>query len=136
MFKYGSTLILETVRPKVFIKRPQLEAIMPFPTPEITPEHQAYQSDEIFEGRGTSRTGEGKKNTPPETRMYFILSRYRTGQRSASNVPPWLTIARGGREKKKKKEGPEEFRERKKVVLPDVVGGGWGILAPLEGPKF
>ena len=64
--------------------------------------------------------------------MYFILSRYRTGQRSASNVPPWLTIARGGREKKKKKkEGPEgEFRERKKVVLPDAVGGGWQYLGP------
>lgn len=111
-------MILETVRPKVFIKRPQLEAIMPFPTPEITPEHhQAYQSDGVHRGGRGSRGQEkrGKENAPPETRMYFILSKDRTGQRSASNVPPWLTIARGGREKKE-----EEKRGTRRRVSPVV----------------
>ena len=56
-------MILETVRPKVFIKRPQLEAIMPFPTPEITPEPQAYQSDEFFEDRGRRGQERGRKHT-------------------------------------------------------------------------
>lgn len=65
-------MILETVRPKVFIKRPQLEAIMPFPTPEITPEHQAYQSDEIFEGRGTSRRGKEKHTSGNKNVLHFV----------------------------------------------------------------
>lgn len=34
---YGSILMLLTVRPVVFRRRPLLEAIMPLPTPEMTP---------------------------------------------------------------------------------------------------
>lgn len=70
IFKYGSTLMLDTVRPNVFNKRPQLEAIMPFPTPEITPATTS-QTQNIKRNRKTRKK---KKGSPPETRMYFMVS--------------------------------------------------------------
>jgi len=36
-FMYGSILIDVTLSPAVFKRRPVLEAMMPFPTPEMTP---------------------------------------------------------------------------------------------------
>jgi len=54
-------LILDTVRPKVFNKRPQLEAIMPFPTPEITPEQRSVLVLDTDNSQCKARKKEEKK---------------------------------------------------------------------------
>lgn len=100
MLRYGSTLILDTVRPNVFKRRPQLEAIMPFPTPEITPA-RTYQHSSLQHKKKKRKQKKGK-NSPPETRIYFISTDF------ISNTGP-ISLAgncqgrRGGRKKKKKR---------------------------------
>ena len=56
--RYGSILILETAKPAVFSSKPQLEAIMPFPTPEMTPEEKR-----LLTGRGQEIRRRDKKPT-------------------------------------------------------------------------
>jgi len=95
-------LILDTVRPKVFNKRPQLEAIMPFPTPEITPEQRSVLvlAHTILNAKGR-KAKKKKKNSPPETRIYFILTEY--SQTSPNSL---AGNCQGRRGEGRKKEGP------------------------------
>lgn len=61
--------MLETARPAVFKSKPQLLAMMPFPTPEMTPAKVS---------QATQKKGK-ESNRPPETKTYFILRSRQNG---------------------------------------------------------
>lgn len=69
-FIYGSILILVTFRPRVFRRSPVLEAMMPLPTPDMTPTRDCQRRAIRQKAHNNYKV---KKNIPPETKMYFML---------------------------------------------------------------
>lgn len=111
--------MLETVRPNVFSNSPQLEAIMPFPTPEITPGPKVLATDSrssnttTFEERGFWTRSDGISLTSGNQNVLHDVQRYLKGKRPNCL---WLANAREGEKKRVNTKGFGPCEEKKNEI--------------------
>lgn len=107
--RYGSILILETARPAVLSSNPQLLAMMPLPTPEMTPAKNQRKRN----GRKTRK--DHYLQRPERTSSWLIEIRL-----YYSKVALLVKTREGGEEKKRERKvvaGPlQSMKEKKKKV--------------------
>lgn len=105
--RYGSILILETARPAVLSSNPQLLAMMPLPTPEMTPAKNQRKRN----GRKTRK--DHYLQRPERTSSWLIEIRL-----YYSKVALLVKTREGGEEKKRERKvvaGPlQSMKEKKK----------------------